>query len=486
MGGTPAPGPGSNVSVRIFGGLSYDPAPAAMTDLPRPTPSLKALLLLAWPIVISRSSQVVVGVSDAILVSHLGESAVAATTTGALNTFMLIVFPMGICFIVSSYASQLFGKGDLVGARRYGFYGLAIAALSQVLAMAGILAVAPILRGLDFTGDVRMLMTDYLVWRLPSVGAAIGIEALTNYYGGLGKTKLPMVASVVAMVLNVVGDVIFINGHLGAPAMGVAGAALASTLSTWLAFLGLLAFFLAQGRGLGSLLPKLYPSEFFRMLKFGVPSGLNWFFEFFAFNFFINVVVAGLGTTALAAMMSVLQISSVSFMPAFALASAGAILTGQAIGANAKDDVPRIVKLTCFAGGAWETLVGIAYLLIPGLLLLPFAKDASATEFLTVGKRLLMLSACWGLVDAVANSIAESLRAAGDTTFPLIVRLAVAWLVFVPGSYITVKYFDGGDVGAMLWLVFYLFLLAGVLWWRFATGKWRDVQLTDPSAPALP
>jgi len=82
------------------------------------------------------------------------------------------------------------------------------------------------------------------------------------------------------------------------------------------------------------------------------------------------------------------------------------------------------IVLTFFAGGVWETVVGISYLLIPGQLLLPFAKDAGATEFLTVGKRLLMLSACWGLVDAVANSIAESLRAAGDTTFTLVVRLA--------------------------------------------------------------
>ena len=455
-----------------------------MTEPERPKPSLKALLLLAWPIVISRSSQTVVGVSDAILVAHLGEGAVAATTTGALNTFMLLVLPMGICFIVSSYSSQLFGRGDLAGARRYGFYGLGVAVMSQVAAMLGILVVAPLLGLLDYAEDVRTLMTHYLEIRLLSVGAAIGIEALANYYGGLGKTHLPMVASVVAMVLNVIGNVVLINGHLGAPAMGVAGSALASTLATWIAFLGLLAFFLAQGRPLGAIMPKLHLPEFWRMLKFGIPSGLNWFFEFFAFNFFINVVVAGLGTTALAAMMSVLQISSVSFMPAFAIASAGAILTGQAIGANAKDEVPRIVKLTCFAGGVWETVVGISYLLIPGLLLLPFAKDASATEFLTVGKRLLMLSACWGLVDAVANSIAESLRAAGDTTFTLVVRLAVAWLVFVPGSYITVKYFDGGDVGAMLWLVFYLFLLAAVLWWRFQTGKWRDVQLTDPTAPA--
>ena len=445
--------------------------------LTRPIPSLKTLLLLAWPIVISRSSQVIVGVTDAVLVADLGEASVAATTTGALNTMAVLIFPMAICFIVSSFSSQLFGRGDLAGARRYGFYGLIVAALTEVVCIGGTFLVAPLLAHFDYSPEVRSLMIDYLAVRLLSGGAAVGIEALANYYGGLGNTRLPMVASVTAMVLNVFGNWVFIRGHLGAPAMGVKGSALASTLATCFAFGGLLVVFLVQGRKVGVVVPKLSGLELLRMLKFGIPSGLNWFFEFFAFIFFINVVVAGLGTTALAAMMSVIQISTVSFMPAFGLASAGAILVGQAIGANAKDEAPRIVKLAFICAAIWETLVGALYLTIPTVLLLPFAKDAGALEFLGIGKRLLMLSACWGLFDAAANTLAEALRAAGDTAFTLWMRLAVAWLVFVPGSYCTVRYFNGGDVGAMLWLVGYLVILAGMLWLRFRNGAWRRLEL---------
>jgi MATE family multidrug resistance protein len=447
--------------------------------LTRPVPSLKALLLLAWPIVISRSSQVIVGVTDAVLVADLGESAVAATTTGALNTMMLLILPMGICFIVSSFSSQLFGKGDLPGARRYGFYGLILAAVTEVVCIGGTFAVGPLLAHLDYSADVRTLMVDYLAVRLLSGGAAVGIEALANYYGGLGNTRLPMIASVAAMVLNVLGNWVFIRGHLGAPAMGVKGSALASTLATFIAFGGLLLVFLLQGKKAGAVVQKLSGGELWRMLKFGIPSGLNWFFEFFAFNFFINVVVAGLGTTALAAMMSVIQISTVSFMPAFGLASAGAILTGQAIGANAKDEVPRIVKLAFGCAAVWETFTGLMFVAIPTVLLLPFAKDAAQVDFLTIGKRLLMLSACWGLFDALANTLAETLRAAGDTAYTLWMRLAMAWLVFVPGSYITVRYYGGGDIGAMLWLVAYLMLLALALWLRFQTGAWRKLELVQ-------
>ena len=116
-----------------------------------------------------------------------------------------------------------------------------------------------------------------------------------------------------------------------------------------------------------------------------MPSGFNWFLEFLAFLFFVNVVVAGLGTPAVAAFMSVLQLSSVAFMPSFALASAGAILVGQAIGGGRKDEVPRTVRVTFLAAGGWQVLVGILYLAVPALLLAPFARDpATAGPLLEV------------------------------------------------------------------------------------------------------
>jgi len=445
--------------------------------------TLGGLLTLAWPIVVSRSSQVVVGISDAVMVAHLGEGALAATTAGALNAFALFILPMGIVFIVSSFSSQLLGKGDLAGARRYGYYGLAVAAATQVLGVLAIPAAAWAIGLLDYGPEVAGPMTGYLAIRLWSGGGAIGLEALGNYYGGLGNTRLPMRASVAAMATNVLLNWVLIDGRLGAPPMGVEGAALASVLSTSLAFLGLLGVFLADGRRTGPVLARLRGGEMLRMLRFGIPSGLNWFFEFLAYIFFVNVVVGGLGTTSLAALMAVLQLNSVSFMPAFGLASAGAILVGQSIGAGDRDGVPRIVRLTFAAAGSWQGLVGLAYLLVPGLLFAPFARDpASAEGLLAAGTRLLALSAAWQLFDAAVASLAESLRAAGDTAFTLWARVVVAWVLFVPGSWITVRVLDGGDVAAVSWLVLYLAALSLALLLRFRSGAWRRIELVEPSA----
>jgi multidrug resistance protein, MATE family len=445
-----------------------------------PTPTLQRLLELAWPIVVSRSSQVVIGIADAVMVAPLGEAALAATTTGALNVFAFLILPMGVVFIVSTFSSQLFGEGDLEGARRHGFYGLVVALAATAISLAAIAVMEPLLGLFPYAPDVREQMASYMAIRLLSGGAAIGLESFASYYGGLGNTRLPMRANVAAMVMNVFGNWVLIGGNLGAPALGVAGAAWASTISTVLAFLWILARFLREGRIAGRVVPRLHGVELVRMLRYGLPSGFNWFFEFLAFNFFVNVVVAGLGTTSLAGMMAVLQINSVSFMPAFGVASAGAILVGQAIGAGGKDEVPTAVRLTFLTAATWQCFVGLAYLVIPGILFEPFAPAGPGGDPLrAVGTRLLMLSAAWQLFDSAAAALSEALRAAGDTAFTLWARIALAWAFFAPGAYLSVAYLGWGDVGAVFWLVAYIALLAAVLYVRFRSGAWRRFQLTE-------
>mgnify|MGYP000913347943 FL=1 len=447
-----------------------------------PVPTVGRLLQLAWPIVISRSCQTVMGLADAIMVAHLGKAALAATTTGALNTMTFFVLPFGTVFIVSSFAAQLHGARDAAGARRYGFYGLAVAAITAVLSAFAVLLAPAALAQLGYEPEVRDLMTGYLQIRLLSAGAAIGIEALANYYGGLGNTRLPMLANVTAMTLNVPLNWVLINGanDLGIPALGVRGAALANAIATTLAFVGLLGCFLA-GLGEPERAPrsKLRLDELYRTLRFGLPSGFNWFFEMLAFSFFVNVVVAGLGTTALAALMSVLQINGVAFMPGFALASAGAILVGQAIGAGAKDTVPPTVRRTLAVASTWMALMGALYIVIPGLLMRPFLDGKEGSEeLLRAGTRMLILSGLWQLFDAVSMTMAETLRAAGDTAYTMWARIAIAWLIFVPGTLVTVRVFGGGDVAAVGWVVGYLALLSLVLWLRFRSGAWRKIDLT--------
>src|SRR5690606_15026256 len=95
----------------------------------------RQLVDLAWPIVLSRATQSVIGFCDALMLAPLGETALAAGSTGALNTFAWIILPMGTVFILQSFAAQLRGRGDLESLPRFGWYGLVLAVASGVLAL---------------------------------------------------------------------------------------------------------------------------------------------------------------------------------------------------------------------------------------------------------------------------------------------------------------------------------------------------------------
>ena len=81
-------------------------------------------------------------------------------------------------------------------------------------------------------------------------------------------------------------------------------------------------------------------------------------------------------------------------------------------------------------------------------------------------------------------TLAECLRAAGDTRFTLWIRAGIGWAIFVPGSYLTVRVWGSGETAAMLWVVGYLAILAAILLLRFRQGAWRRFDLAGPSASA--
>lgn len=459
-------------------------------------PGYRELAKLAWPIVLARSAQSVIGFCDAAMVAPLGEDALAAATTGALNAMGMLALPMGTVYIVQSYAAQLAGAGDLAGARRYAWYGLLIAALSFVLAVLAIPLIDPVLGLTSHTAPVREAMSSYMAIRLLSVGVVVGTEAFGHWFAGLGDTTVAMRASLTAMVVNVVFNWILIYGNLGAPALGVDGAAWASAIASVAGFaVAGLAFHRARDRKTFAPAAHAEPGApvladsseqttharaLARMLRFGLPNGLNWFLEFSAFLIFLNWVVAELGTVATAAMMAVFAVNSVSFMPAFGLANAGAVLVGQAIGAGRPDDVPGLVWRTWTATAAWQGLVGVAYFAIPGPLMLIFSPDeARAADGVTaVGATLLAISAAWQLFDATVMTVSEALRAAGDTAWTLWARIILAWVVWLPGAWLAVFVLEGGAPAATWSMVLYFVTMTVAFVLRFRGGAWRHIDLT--------
>lgn len=454
--------------------------PAVSTTQP-PTVTLRALLALAGPVVLARATQAVVGFTDALMTAPLGDDALTATTGGALNSFSAVVLPMGTVFIIQSFVAQLVGKGRAAEARRYAWYGLGVAAFAGLLGLVALPLIDPVLGWFPHDPNVHRLMADYMGIRLTSVAAIVGVEALGNWFGGFGDTGKQMRAGLITMVANVAGNWLLIEGHLGAPAMGVRGAALASSLASW-AGLAYLLVALRRWPREGTAPARWSWAELGRVLRYGLPSGFNWLLEFGAYALFLNVAVARLGKAAFGALNVIMQVNSLAFMPAFGVATAGAILSGQAIGAGRHELVGRALRLALAVSATWMGLVGLVYLAFPDQVMGLFARGGDAGvdagAVVAVGAPMLAISSAWQLFDATSMTVSETLRAAGDTAWTLWARVILAWVVFVPASFAVVYVAHLGTTAIMLCLVGYLAALAGVMTWRFRSGRWRDIDLT--------
>jgi multidrug resistance protein, MATE family len=442
---------------------------------------LSTLLALALPMVLARAAQSVDTFADALQVEHLGPGALLATATGGLNVMGIVILPMGTVFIVQSFVSQLVGRGERDQTKRFAWYGLMIAAIAAVLALALIPAIGPLLSLTSYSDTAQSEMASYIAIRFLSVGGIVGIEVLGNWYGGLGNTWMQMIAGLISMVVNIVANWVLIDGNLGAPALGVDGAAWSSVIASWIGFAVLaVAMWRNWGGAPRARTTRLSRRELGRVVRFGLPNGFNWFLEFAAFQVFINFVLSSLGDETVAALNAVLAINSVGFMPAFGLASAGAILAGNAIGRGARDEVWPQVKTTLLCTMTWMGLIAILYLALPGQILGLFDSQGQSKEMITIGTTMLLISTAWQLFDATGMTLSETLRAAGDTFWTAAARLILAWVVFTPAAILIVMVWDGGPIGAMLCLVGYLALLAAALGYRFRSGAWRRIELIEP------
>lgn len=442
---------------------------------------LSTLLALAIPMVLARLSQSVITFADAIQVEHLGSGALAATATGGLNVLGLVILPQGIVFIIQSFVAQLTGRGERDQTPRFAIYGLMLAAAAGLLGLAAIPLIEPLLGLTSYSHAVRDDMASYMTIRFLSITAVVGIEALGNWYAGLGNTWMQMIAGIITMIAAVFCNWLLIDGHLGLPALGVDGAAWAAVIGSWLGFAFLV---VARWRGWGRA-PRaarlgLSLHELRRVIRFGFPEGLNLFLEFTAFQIFINLVLSHLGDETVAALNAVLAVNTVGFMPAFGLASAGAILAAQAIGRGERGAVWPQVQTTLLCTLTWMGAMAVVYVLFPESLLAMFDSEHRSAHLVEVGTTMLLISAAWQLFDATAMTLAETLRAAGDTFWPAAARLTLAWFVFTPMAFLVVLRWDGGPAGAMLCLVGYLALLALALAYRFKSGAWRRIELIEP------
>jgi putative MATE family efflux protein len=298
---------------------------------------------------------------------------------------------------------------------------------------------------------------------------------LSSFFRGLGDTRTPLVATVVANVLNALLTYGLVFGVAGLPAWGVAGAGVATALSSW-TYTAIVGFAFRRrvvAREFHTAPVKPDRRDVARLLRVSVPIGGQWLLDMASFAVF-TTVIARMGDASMAATQAMIQLLSLSFMQAIGISIAAAALVGRYVGARDLAAAERSHWSAVKLGVGVGVVVAALFLAVPELLLRAFTADA---EVIALGRPLLAIGALAQLADAIGLVTRGSLRGAGDTRWPFVAEATLAWVLRIPLVYLTAVVLSGGVVGAWLGELGYMLTLGAVLVMRFHRGAWKELRI---------
>jgi MATE family multidrug resistance protein len=448
----------------------------------------RALWVIAAPLMVTNAIQAILNLTDTWFIGRLSTDAVAAM--GAIYWLMTcaILILGGVGLATQSFASQADGAGRRIRASQAAWTGLwgSLVALPLFVLMA--FAGRPLLAPFGLPANVEQLALAY--WEPRLLGAVIGAMSwgLLSFFNGIGATRLTLIVAVVTTLANLPANeyFMFVEG------LGMAGAAWGTNVAQafgLLVGLGLFLFGDLARRYKTRLTWRPRAMAVRRQLVVGLPIGVMYGADVLGVAL-MQLMVTQVGNVGAAATQIVIMLTSLAYMPALGLATAGTTVTGQAIGAGDKVWAAHLGTVIARSCSAFMFSVALLLLLIgPWLLPLFVASgDAAAEEVVATALILLLPAAAYQLFDGLYFGSSFCLRAAGDTQVPARTALLLSWLFFVPLSHTLV--FDAeqawvsglpqlglGALGGWLALMAYAMLLGSLMYRRWRSNNWQQLDL---------
>jgi MATE family multidrug resistance protein len=390
------------------------------------------------------------GLVDTIMVGPLGPAAIGATGMGSTVFMAIAVFGMGLMLGLDALVSRSYGARRLDECVQWLHQGVWLACLLTPLVMAVTWLVYLSIGVWGLHPEIRALLEPYLAAILPGALPLLIYSAFRRYLQGLHVVKPIMLALISANLINVAANWMLIYGNLGMPALGVQGAAWATTISR----VYMAAFLYVTIRRVHRLRGTAHPHVSLRfeparakaLIALGVPAASQVTLEVGVFA--AATALAGrLDPISSAAHQIALNIASFAFMIPLGLASSGAVRVGHAVGAQDPQRAVRAGWTALGTGAAAMTALGVVMFALPGPLIAAFTRDARVIE---IGTTLLLVAAAFQLFDGTQAVATGVLRGLGDTRTPMIMNVIGHWVLGLPVAYLLCFTLGLGVMG--LWI----------------------------------
>jgi MATE family multidrug resistance protein len=423
----------------------------------------RALLTLAIPVVLSELGWMTMTIVDLVMVGHLGPAAIGAVGLGNAIYYGPSLFGMGLLLGLDTVVSQAWGGRRFGDCHRWLAQGIYIGLAFTPILMLVMLAAVRLFTGHGVDPAVAVLTRSYVLLLNWGTFPLLVYGGFRRYLQGVGRVRPVSYALISANLVNLAFNWIFIDGHLGFPALGVRGSALSTVLARiYMAGVLVYAAWKHEARRGHALFAHWPGPEWDRIravLKLGIPAASQVVLEVAAFGA-ATVMASHLGPIALATHEIVLSCAAYTYMVPLGISAAAAVAVGHALGAGNAARARRAGTLAIALGAAFMATMAVLFLVIPRAILHIWTYDS---HVVVLGAHILAIVAGFQIFDGIQTVSTGALRGLGETRFPMVMNFAGYWMLGLPCGALLCFLFGWGLSGLWTGLTISLILIALLL-----------------------
>ena len=436
----------------------------------------KAIFLLAVPMILELVMESTFAVVDIYFVGKLGSSAVA--TVGLTETYLFILYSiaMGLAMAVTAIVARRIGEKNKEEAGK---------SAVQAIFLSIIISLPFAIAGIFFAKDLLALMGadqwaiengyGYTQWMLGANGIIILLFVINAIFRGAGDAAIAMRVLWIANGLNIILDPLFIFGWGPIPAMGIEGAAIATTTGRGIAVAIQLWTLFKGGKHIQVLISQINwdPKVILNIIKTSL-GGIGQMIIAMSSWIFLMRILADVGSEAVAGATIALRVMLFTLMPAWGLSNAAATLVGQNLGAGSPDRAESSVWKIGFYNMIFLVGVSFAY----------FFFNEQLMGIFTANQRVIGIGGEWLQILSYSYFVygwwmvsVQAFNGSGDTNTPTKINLVFFWLIQIPLAYLLAIELNWEHSG-VFWAVFFSETAVGLFTlWLFKRGKWKTVEV---------
>lgn len=455
-----------------------------MSPLARLLSESRITIRLAIPLIIGQLGQMLISLSDTLMLGWLGVTELAACSFANTLIYLPMMFGIGMSMAVSIRVSQARGANDPAAARAALRHGLYVTLALGTLAVAAALAIRPFLGLFQQDAHVIAIVPNFLLILAASMIPAMGSMAVKNHADAMNRPWPVFWISMAGVALNIVLNWMLIFGKWGAPQLGFEGAAVATLIARTAVLIGMIVWC----RG-DAALKEWVPKRWLRvpdwaamkdLLSTGFPASMQLLAEVSAFVM-ATFIIGSMGEAALASHQVAIQCAATIFMIPLGISMALTVRIGEAFGAKNFTSMRPILTSGWAMGVAFAVVSASGFAFLNHELAGLFIKN---DEVLAMAASLLIVAAAFQFCDTLQIIAAGALRGLDDVHVPAWIAFGAYWVVSIPLGYV-LAYELGFGVTGMWWGITLGLTITAILLGRRVWKKTAAGAIRESSAPSV-